>query len=235
MTTQAWHHEIGARLEAVQSRIARACEAAGREPEDVRLIAVSKRKPSIAIRAAYDLGLRDFGENYAQELRDKADELQDLSDIRWHFIGPLQRNKARLVVGRAQWIHTVDRAAIINTLNQRAATANAPLDILIQLNLAGEISKSGAQEADLPKLLDLVHSSSLIRCRGLMAITPALDDPQDVAPHFNRLRNILATCHDAQGEPLRELSMGMSADLEVAIAAGATMIRIGSAIFGPRL
>jgi pyridoxal phosphate enzyme (YggS family) len=233
MTPDEWREVIAPRLEQVQRRLRSACERAGRAVDDVRLVAVSKRKPAASIRAAHALGLRDFGENYAQELRDKADELADLEGLRWHFIGPLQRNKARLVVGRASWIHTVAKASLIAALEQRASTVALAPSLLLQLNLAGEDSKAGASEQDLDELLQRAVASPLA-CRGLMTMPPPVDDPEQVAPYFERLRQIAGERQAEAGPAFDQLSMGMSHDLDVAIRAGATMVRVGSAIFGAR-
>ncbi len=234
---QQWHQVIAPRLDLVRGRLAAACARAGRAIEEVRLVAVSKRKPAAAIRAAHALGLRDFGENYAQELRDKAEELGDLPDISWHFIGPLQRNKVKLVVGRASWIHTVAKVSLIEALEQRAATAPFAPSMLLQVELAGEASKSGISEAELPKLLERAKESPL-PCRGLMTMPPPADDPEDITPYFERLRDLLAQhrliAGRETGDAFDQLSMGMSQDLDVAIRAGATMVRVGSAIFGAR-
>lgn len=233
MTHDEWIAAIEPRLETVRSRLAEACERAGRAAEDVRLVAVSKRKPAAAIRAAHALGLRDFGENYAQELRDKAEELSDLEGISWHFIGPLQRNKAKFVLGRARWIHTVAKVSLIEALEQRINNAPFAPSLLLQLELAGETSKSGIVEAELPALLQRASASPL-PCRGLMTMPPPADDPEEIAPYFERLRDILGQHRPTAGDSFDQLSMGMSHDLDVAIRAGATMVRVGSAIFGPR-
>lgn len=221
--------ELSERLARVQARIESAARRCGRAPESVRLVAVSKRKSAALIREAYAHGLRDFGENYAQELRDKARELADLKELRWHFIGPLQRNKVRLVAGVAHTFHALCSPALAEALDQRlAASAAEPLRVLIQVNLSGEASKSGIAPGELPRLLESVRAHSHLRCVGLMTMPPPLSDPELVAPYFEQLAEIAAA------HALPELSMGMSDDFEVAVSAGATLVRIGSSIFGPR-
>ncbi|MCC6995736.1 MAG: YggS family pyridoxal phosphate-dependent enzyme [Deltaproteobacteria bacterium] len=223
-------------LDAVRERIARAARAAGRAPDAVRLIAVSKTMPGAAIRAAHAAGQRDFGENYAQELAGKLTELGDLPDLAWHFIGNLQRNKAKLVVGRA-CIHTLDGTALADELERRAAAAGiARVDTLIEVNVGGEAQKSGVAPADLPTLLDALAGRPHLRVGGLMCIPPAATDPEASRPHFRalaRLRDELSRTPRA-GIDLGHLSMGMSVDLEAAIAEGATLVRVGTAIFGER-
>ncbi|MBW2731858.1 MAG: YggS family pyridoxal phosphate-dependent enzyme [Deltaproteobacteria bacterium] len=224
------HSELAPRLEVINQRIESAAQAAGRDPATIRLVAVSKRKSVDLIRAAYDLGVRDFGENYAQELRDKAKELNDLPEIRWHFIGPLQRNKARYIAGVVHTFHTLASASLAEALDKRLVdkTGKAPLRVLLQLNLSGEESKSGISEHELEPLLQSVRSHPHLQCEGLMTMPPTANDPREVAPIFERL-STLAAAHG-----LEQLSMGMSHDFEVAIAAGATLIRVGSSIFGAR-
>jgi PLP dependent protein len=227
---------IAENLSEVQARIAEACRRAGRDPASVGLVCVTKTVEPDSIRDAYAAGARDFGENYAQHLRDKAGELEDLSDLRWHFIGSLQRNKVKYVVGRARLIHSVDSTELLAALEQRAAGLGVTQPLLLELNLGGEASKSGAGEARLPLLLDALASCPHCRCTGLMTMPPAFDDPESARPIFARLRELL-DAHRAVPRPnveLRELSMGMSGDFEAAIAEGATLVRVGTAIFGER-
>jgi PLP dependent protein len=214
-----------ARLEAVGARIASAAASAGRDPASIRLVAVSKTMPSSAIREAYEAGQRDFGENYAQELAQKATELADLADLRWHFIGHLQSNKAKIVAPLAHLVHSVDSVSLAKELAKRARG----LAVLVEVN-AGEAQKSGAREEDVPALLDAIAAQEALRLRGLMVVPPA--DPDAARRAFERL----ARLRDALGGTARlpELSMGMSADLEIAVATGATIVRIGTAIFGAR-
>ncbi len=210
---------VAERLGAVRERIARACDGVGRDPSAVTLVAVSKRHPEAAIRAAMDAGQTVFGENYAQELVDKA---AAIDGARWHFIGNLQRNKARHVVRTGALIETVDSVRLVAEIDKRATR---PLPILIQVNVAEEAGKSGCSVQELPALVDAARAAAELRLRGLMTIPPADGDPR---PHFRALRG-LSVEHG-----LPDLSMGMSADLEIAVEEGATIVRVGTAIFGPR-
>ncbi len=223
---------IPERLAATRARIDEATLRANRPPGSVRLVAVSKTKPAEAIRIAYAAGQRDFGENYIQELVDKATELADLPDLRWHFIGSLQRNKAKLATNLAHLIHTVDRDELVEALDKRAETIGKTLQILIEVNVGDESSKSGVRVETFPALLARAQRASHLQVRGLMAIPPFLDDPEAVRPFFSKLRQL----RDAHGGAsfLPELSMGMSHDCTVAIAEGATLVRVGTAIFGSR-
>jgi PLP dependent protein len=227
---------IAENLGAVHARVADACRRAGRDPASVGLVCVTKTVEPDAIRAAHAAGARDFGENYAQHLRDKAGALEDLGELRWHFIGALQRNKVKYVVGQARLIHSVDSTELLAALERRAASLGVIQPLLLELNLGGEASKSGASEAQLPLLLDALASCPHCRCTGLMTMPPAFDDPETARPIFARLRELL---HGQRSVPrpnvdLRELSMGMSGDFEAGIAEGATLIRVGTAIFGAR-
>lgn len=223
---------IANRLQDVRDRIATAAQRAGRAKEEVRLIAVSKKMPPEAIRAAHAAGQRDFGESYAQELAQKAATLGDLPDLAWHAIGRLQRNKAKLVAGIATLIHSVDREDLAVELDRRAATCGRTLRVLIEVNVGGEATKGGCAPDDVGRLLDVAARCPHLRVSGLMTIAPFLDDPGDVRPFFAALRAL----RDAHGgaATLPELSMGMSHDFEAAIAEGATLVRVGTAIFGPR-
>jgi pyridoxal phosphate enzyme (YggS family) len=224
--------EIGERLAAVRARVARAAEASGRDPREVKLLAVSKTKPAAAVREAYAAGQRAFGENYAQELASKAAELADLPDLEWHFIGHLQSNKARLIVRTAAVVHAVDGAALARELGKRATQAGvAPRAVLIEVNVGGEAQKFGVSPGDLAEVMRAVTAEPGLALRGLMTIPP--DGGPDVA---RRAFETLATLRSLHGgkERLPELSMGMSGDLEEAIACGATIVRVGTAIFGER-
>lgn len=223
---------IPQRLAAVKRTIDDAAAKAGRPPGSVRLVAVSKHKPAEAIRAAYAAGQRDFGENYAQELAEKAEALRDLPDLVWHFIGQLQRNKVKAIVPHARCVHAVDRAELAIEIDKRAAAAGRPIDVLIEVNLAGEASKGGCAPADLGALLAALAPLAHVRVVGLMTIPPAEDDPEQTRPRFAALRAL----RDAHGgaAALPELSMGMSHDFPIAIAEGATLVRVGTAIFGAR-
>lgn len=224
--------QIPERLAEVRARIATALERAGRPQNAVRLVAVSKTKPAEAIRVAYAAGQRDFGENYIQELAEKSAALSDLADLRWHFIGSLQRNKAKLATNISHLIHTVDRDELVDELEKRAVARGKPSDVLIEVNVGDESSKSGVAFESLPKLLEKAKATKNLRVRGLMAIPPFFDDPEAVRPYFVKLRE-LRDAHGGAAE-LPELSMGMSHDCTVAIAEGATLVRVGTAIFGSR-
>lgn len=218
-------------LRAVRGRIADAARAAGRDPRAVTLVAVSKTKPVEAIREAYAAGQRAFGENYAQELVTKAEALADLRDLEWHFIGHLQSNKARLVARVAHVVHTVDSRSLGEELGRRALAAQRPpLPVLLEVNVGREAQKHGAAPEDLGALLEAVRGVPHLRVRGLMTLPP--DDDAGAARAFDDL----AALRDAHGgaAALPDLSMGMSGDLELAVARGATLVRVGTAIFGAR-
>lgn len=220
---------IAERLAQVRGRIAEAAERSGRRGDDVRLIAVSKKKPVEAVVAARRGGCGDFGENYVQELVEKADVLAD-DPPRWHFIGHLQRNKvnALLAVPGLVLVHGVDSPRLVAALDKRTSR---PLEILLHVDVAGEQTKSGCRPSDLGALLDAVDEATNLRARGLMTMPP-FGAPEDARPHFAALRSL----RDAHGgaERLPELSMGMSNDFEIAIEEGATLVRVGTAIFGSR-
>jgi hypothetical protein len=227
---------LAERLQGIQDRIARACGDAGRDPGEVTLVCVSKTVSAEAIREAYQAGARDFGENYGQHLRDKARELADLPDLRWHFIGALQRNKVKYAAGKVALVHSVDSAELIEEVQRRAAAAGRTQAVLVQLNLSGERTKSGAPEAELEGLLDRFAGCSHCACAGLMTMPPFFDDPQRARPLFARLRELRdrAAATPRPNVELRQLSMGMSGDFEVAVEEGATIVRVGTAIFGER-
>ena len=210
-------------LTDVKARIAQACARAGRDPGAVRLVAVSKTKPVDLIREALDAGQTAFGENYAQELKEKADALG--GGVEWHFVGALQTNKARMVVGRAALIHTCDRLALAQELSKRAKIAGIVQPVLLEVNVGREPQKAGVLPEDAPALLAQVRALPALRCDGLRCIPPAAGDPR---PRFRTLRELALRL----GVP--ELSMGMSADYESAIEEGATLVRVGTAIFGTR-
>jgi len=218
---------ITERLGQVHARIARACGECGRDPAGVRLVAVSKFHSLAAIRAAYAAGQRDFGENYAQELLDKARELADLPALRFRFIGGLQRNKAKLLVAARCAIETLASEATARTLSERAAADGTELEVMLQVNVLGEAQKSGIAPSDLAALVAVVRALPALRLSGLMAIPPA-GDPERALRCYETLAEL------AKGHGLSELSMGMSDDLELAVRAGSTSVRVGTAIFGPR-
>jgi pyridoxal phosphate enzyme (YggS family) len=225
--------EIAAGLAAVRARLAAAERAAGRAPGAVRLVAVSKKMPADDVRAALEAGQLDFGESYGQELRDKRQAFASGPAPRWHFIGPLQANKVKYVAGHVALVHSIDSAELLDELERRAASPQA---CLVQVNVAGEAQKRGVAPADLPALLDRFATLANVRCEGLMTVPPLADDAEAARPHFAALR-ALREREAARARPnvsLVELSMGMSHDLEVAVAEGATLVRVGTAIFGSR-
>ena len=214
------------------ARIEAAAQHAGRAPDSVRLLAVSKQQPAARVRVVADAGQREFGENYVQEGLAKIDALRDLP-ITWHFIGQLQGNKTRDVAAAFQWVHTLDRDRIAARLSAQRPHYAGPLHVLLQVRLAEEAGKGGVEPADLPRLAEIVAGLPRLRLRGLMCIPPpATDEAAQRAP-FARLRTLLDDLN-GRGHGLDTLSMGMSADLESAVAEGATMVRIGTAVFGPR-
>ncbi len=221
-------------LQTVLSRIAQACAAAGRPVDSVTLLAVSKTFPADAVRAACAAGQRQFGENYVQEALDKIAALSDLrSQISWHLIGPLQSNKTRPVAEAFDWVHAVDRLKIAQRLSEQRPAELPPLQLCLQVNISGEASKSGLLPADLLAVAQAVAVLPRVRLRGLMAIPePVGDEAAQRAPH-RALRELLVMLNDA-GLGLDTLSMGMSADLEAAVAEGATIVRVGTAVFGGR-
>jgi hypothetical protein len=225
---------IDTRLQTVKGRIAKACAQAGRDVQSVTLLAVSKTQDAQAVREAAERGQADFGENYVQEALDKIAELAPLrARLRWHLIGPLQSNKTRLVAEAFDWVHTVDRLKIAQRLAEQRPPQLAPLQVCLQVNVSGEASKSGVAPAELPALAHAVAALPRLRLRGLMAIPePAHDPAAQRAPH-RLLATLLAELR-AQGLALDTLSMGMSADLEAAVAEGATIVRVGTALFGER-
>lgn len=224
---------IAGRLGAVRAAIDEAARRAGRDPASVRLVAVSKKQPASAVEAAYAAGQRDFGENYVQELCAKAAILGDRPDLRWHAIGALQRNKVKDVVRVAHVVHTVDRADLAREIAKRAQAAGRAVDVLIEVDLAGEAQKAGCAPAEVPALVQSCAEAGL-RVVGLMAIPPASDDPEASRPHFARLRTLQAELVQAGHPTVHELSMGMSHDFSIAIEEGATIVRVGTAIFGAR-
>ena len=225
--------DLAARIEAVQQRIQRATERAGRAPQSVRLVAVSKRQPADYVRQAHACGLRSFGENYAKELVDKAAEVGPLAGIEWHMIGHLQSNKARLLAATAAWVHTLDSAHLARELARRLGPSGRSIEVLLEVNVAGDPKKSGCSPLEVGSLIDAVRAEEpVLRLRGLMTMPPHTDDPEGARPAFAALRAL----RDQHGGPalLPHLSMGMSHDLEIAIEEGATIVRVGTAIFGER-
>jgi pyridoxal phosphate enzyme (YggS family) len=219
--------------QAVAKRVERAVSAAGRTAGSVRLLAVSKTFPVDAVRAVHAAGQRSFGENHVQEGAAKRQATADLRDVVWHLIGPLQGNKTRLAAETFDWVESVDRLKIAQRLSAQRPTARAPLDVCIQVNVSGEASKSGVAPHEVVALALAVAHLPRIRVRGIMGIPAPTDDPAQQRTQFRRLRECLESCV-AAGLLLDTLSMGMSADLEAAIAEGSTEVRVGTAIFGNR-
>ena len=226
---------IPANLTAIRERIAAAAAAAGRRPDDVRLVAVSKTFSADHVRAAYDAGQRDFGENKVQEALQKIGETADL-EIRWHLIGHLQSNKAKKAAPAFAAIHAIDSVDLVRRVDAAAVEAGTAPDLFIQVDLAGEATKFGAPEADVPAIARAAVECRAARLRGLMLLPPWSDDPEQARPYFRRLRALRdrLAADGVDGERLRDLSMGMSHDFEVAIQEGATLVRVGTAIFGKR-
>ncbi|HEY1131964.1 MAG TPA: YggS family pyridoxal phosphate-dependent enzyme [Roseateles sp.] len=218
-------------LQATKNRIAAACVSAGRAPDAVRLLAVSKTFPASAVREAFAAGAQAFGENYVQEGLAKIEALIDLrSQLEWHLIGPLQSNKTRPVAEQFDWVHSVDRLKTAQRLSEQRPTGLPPLNVCLQINISGEASKSGLLPAEAVPLARQVATLPRLRLRGLMAIPEP--GPEAAAQH--RAMADLFDALKAEGLAVDTLSLGMSADLEAAIAAGSTMVRVGTAVFGTR-
>jgi len=227
---------IAENLAAVRERLVTAASAADRDPGSVRLLAVSKTFSADDVRAAYAAGQRDFGENRVQEALQKIEATAELP-IRWHLIGHLQSNKARKAGPAFAAIHSIDSVDLLHRLDQAAAESGAAPDLYIQVDLAGEATKFGAPEADVPSIARAAVDCRAAKLRGLMLLPPWFDDPEQARPYFRRLR-LLRDRLVEDGIPesyLRELSMGMSHDFEIAIQEGATLVRVGTAIFGKRI
>ena len=220
---------IAENIAKVGVRIREAAQASQRDCATVGLLAVSKTKPAEAIRQAFAAGTRDFGENYLQEALEKQAELSDLP-LTWHFIGPIQSNKTKPIAEHFAWVHSVDRLKIAQRLSDQRPLHLPPLNICLQVNVSGEASKSGCNPEELPALAQAVTQLPNLRLRGLMTIPEPTDDPSEQRPAFARLREL----QEGLNLDLDTLSMGMSHDLEAAIAEGATWVRIGTALFGAR-
>jgi pyridoxal phosphate enzyme (YggS family) len=227
---------IAENLQAVKSRIRRAAEAAGREPASVALLAVSKTHPPQRVREAREAGQRAFGENYVQEATQKMDALGD-AGLEWHLIGPLQSNKTRVAAERFDWVHTVSSEKVARRLSEQrqewSRAGRAPLNVLIQVNISGEPTKAGVDARSLLPLAEKLVELKNLRLRGLMAIPEPTTDTALQRSRFSEIRRLLEGLN-RQGLQLDTLSMGMSDDLESAIAEGATIVRVGTAIFGAR-
>jgi len=224
---------IRERAADVTDRMARAAARVGRRPGEVRLVAVTKTQSAARVAEARAAGLEVFGENYVQEAEEK---IRAVPGAEWHLIGKLQRNKVGKAVSLFPWIQTVDSAALLAEISRRAAATGKTVELLVEVNLAGEGSKGGVSPEGLPALLDAASVLPGVRLRGLMAIPPYSDDPDASRPHFARLRSLLeeSARRAPRGTEMTELSMGMSHDFEAAIEEGATMVRVGTAIFGQR-
>lgn len=225
--------ELAERTAEVKEALARAAKQAGREPADVILVAVSKLHPASDIRDLAGTGQTEFGENYVQEALAKQDELSGLG-VNWHFIGGLQSNKAKYVAGKFALVHSVDSFKLAQALNRKAVSLDTVQDILIQVNIAGETQKSGVTADSLPELAETVLGMEGLRLVGLMTMPPFFDDPERARPVFARLRELRDRLAPRLGVDLPHLSMGMTGDFVPAVEEGATLVRIGTRIFGAR-
>jgi len=220
---------VASGLLRVKDRIRATCDRIGRSPEDVLLVAVSKVHSAERIREAYACGQRAFGENYVQELVEKAEMVSDLPDICWHFIGHLQRKKAKQLVRLGVTIETVDSIRLAEEVSKRSLLEERSSEVLLQVNVAGEPQKSGCGVDEVSSMVEQIRMLEGLSLRGLMTIPPLVSDPEQSRPHFRRLRDL------ASEVGLEQLSMGMTSDLEVAIEEGATIVRVGTGVFGPRM
>jgi pyridoxal phosphate enzyme (YggS family) len=225
---------IADNFKLIRERIAEAARRAGRDPNEVRLVAVSKTKPAAAIAEAHATGQVIFGENYVQELVAKSAELP--AGLSWHFIGSLQSNKVRQIAGLVDLIHSVDRLSLAQEIDRQWGQIGKVCDVLIQVNISQEATKSGTSSEELLELVRQVSQLPNLRIKGLMTMPPFFDDPEAARPYFRALREAAGRVKDAglPGVAMDELSMGMSGDFEAAIAEGATLVRVGSALFGER-
>ncbi len=226
--------DIQANIAAIREKMAAACARSGRNPEQVRLIAVSKIKPATMIAEAYAAGQRLFGENYVQEFSDKAAQVSE--PVTWHFIGSLQSNKVKYLAGKVAMIHSVDRLSLASEISRQWCKCDQHIDILLQVNIGEEKSKAGCPPHQLAELVQAVAPLENLHIRGLMCLPPHHDDAERVRPYFRRMAELARQIQalDIPGVNMAELSMGMSGDYEVAIEEGATLVRVGTAIFGER-
>jgi pyridoxal phosphate enzyme (YggS family) len=226
---------VAENLVQVRKRMEAACGRCGRKVEEVRLVAVSKTKPAAAVREAMAVGQTLFGESYVQEFVDKEKEIP--AGVEWHFIGTLQTNKVKYLAGQVALIHSVDRLHLAEEISRQWGQINQDVDILIQVNLGHEATKSGTSEEELETLVRQIAGLPHIHLKGLMALPPFCDDPEEVRPFFRELRRLAGhlAALAIPGVEMKELSMGMTHDFEVAIEEGATLIRVGTAIFGERI
>lgn len=227
--------DIAANIAQIRERIAAACQRAGRDPETVRLIAVSKVKPAADIDAAFTSGQQLFGESYVQEFRDKSPEVQ--SPVEWHYIGSLQTNKVKYLRGKVAMIHSVDRLSLAEEISRQWQKIDSDCKILLQVNIGEEDQKSGSAPAELEQLVRSVATLPYLQICGLMCLPPYCADAEEVRPYFSRMRELAQQIEHLQipGVSMQELSMGMSGDFEVAVEEGATLVRVGTAIFGERI
>ncbi len=225
---------ISANLQHIRAEITAAAVKAGRDPDGIRLVAVSKTVPTAAVREAVRAGQLIFGENYVQELTAKAAEVTE--PVEWHFIGHLQSNKVRQIAGIVTMIHSVDRLSLAEEIDRQWGKLGKICPVLIQVNVSGEATKSGTTATEAVELGRSIARLSNLRVRGLMTMPPFFDDPEGARPHFRELRELAVVIADEKipGVTMNELSMGMSGDFKVAVEEGATLVRIGSAIFGER-
>jgi len=228
-------NEVAVNLAAIRERISAACMRSGRDPAGVKLVGVTKTVPVETIREGIEAGIEILGENYIQEAKRKIEALAGLP-VSWHCIGHLQINKARTAIECCDWIETLDRETLAVELNRRAQSAGRKVPVLIQVNIGGEESKSGVHPDDLNSFFEVVSGFDWMDVRGLMALPPFFDQPERARPYFRKMRTLLDMLREKspRAERLTELSMGMSGDFEVAIEEGATLVRIGTAIFGKR-
>jgi PLP dependent protein len=226
---------IGDNVKKVQERMAAACLRVGRRPEDVKLLAISKTFPAERIREAYEAGLREFGENRVQEAASKRPALADL-DITWHLVGHLQTNKVKTAREIFDWVHSVDSFRLAQKLHQAVSGTGDRLRVLIEVNLGGEESKSGVRPAEVLSIAEEMSHLESLDLRGLMTIPPFLENPAAVRPYFRQLRELAQQVAERKipGVAMSELSMGMTHDFEVAIEEGATIVRVGTGVFGAR-
>ncbi len=225
---------ISANLKHIEERIRTAAKRVGRSPDSVKLVAVSKTQPFEAVRDALEAGQQIFGENYVQEFLEKAQQLPE--SVEWHFIGSLQSNKVKHLAGLTTLIHSVDRLSLAKEIDRQWEKIGKPCNILLQVNISGEETKSGTTSEDLYQLAHEISLLPHVRVRGLMTMPPFFDDPERARPNFRELKRLadVLTSEKIPGITMEELSMGMSGDFEVAIEEGATLVRVGSAIFGER-
>lgn len=237
--TQIRPDAVKERVQSVRERITQACERAGRSPEEITIVAISKTFPMRAVESGLAAGLEHFGENRARQLRDKAKERPGAfegGEITWHMVGHLQRNKAKFIARHADWFDALDSPRLANELNKRAAKNDRVLPCLVQVNITGEKQKYGLDPAETHDYLDHCAQYDHLAIKGLMAMGSFVDDPEDVRGEFRQMRELF-DAYDASGNPqvnMEELSIGMSNDFGVAIEEGSTMVRLGTSLFGPR-